>query len=46
MCEQIRQMVAIVALTALATFPAAAAGQRYRLLKTIGLPGDKGGHGD
>src|SRR5713101_8470324 len=46
MCKHVWEMVSIVALTAFATLPAMAAGSAYRLLVTIDLPGDKGGHGD
>ena len=46
MYKHVWEMVSIVALTAFATLPAMAAGSAYRLLVTIDLPGDKGGHGD
>ena len=36
----------LAAVTALATLPAAAMASDYRLVTTIDLPGDKGGHGD
>ena len=35
-----------VGLLAATAIPAAAAGSAYKLVKTIDLPGDKGGHGD
>lgn len=46
MCKRILPTAVIVALTAFAELTTAAAGPSYRLLKTIDLPGDKGGHGD
>jgi DNA-binding beta-propeller fold protein YncE len=46
MRKHVLQTVSIIALTAFATLPAMAAGSAYRLVKTIDLPGDKGGHGD
>ena len=38
--------VSLVALAAFAALPAVAAESAYKLVKTIDLPGDKGGHGD
>ncbi|HEX4766649.1 MAG TPA: YncE family protein [Lichenihabitans sp.] len=41
-----RAVLCTAALLAAAAVPAAAAGSSYKLVKTIDLPGDKGGHGD
>ncbi len=41
-----RAALCAVGLFAVAVVPAAASGSAYKLVKTIDLPGDKGGHGD
>lgn len=41
-----RAALCAVGLLALAAVPVSAAGSAYKLVKTIDLPGDKGGHGD
>ena len=46
MREHILRTVSLVTLAAFAALPAVAAESGYKLLKTIDLPGDKGGHGD
>ena len=46
MRQQVLRTVSLVALAAFAALPVAAAESGYKLLKTIDLPGDKGGHGD
>ncbi len=46
MRKHILRTVSLVALATFATLPAVAAESGYKLVKTIDLPGDKGGHGD
>ncbi len=46
MRRSILQTVSLAALAAFAASPAIAAESAYKLVKTIDLPGDKGGHGD
>lgn len=44
--KPVLQAAALAALASLATLPAVAADSGYTLIKTIDLPGSKGGHGD
>ncbi len=46
MRKHVLRTVSLVALAAFAALPAVAAESGYKLVKTIDLPGDKGGHGD